>query len=648
MRRPVIDFSSKLPILTRLASVAALAAVLAAGGPRWGISSAADGSELPRRDSVTLTLLHVNDHHSHLVERAYALNLTNAAGATEAVTLPGAGFARVVTAFRELSAGRDNVIRIHAGDALTGSLYFNHAGEAGEADAAMMNRVCFDSFTLGNHEFDKGDTALANFIRRLHADPCGTPVISANVVFGAESALNPARAPGDVQPYTIVERGGQRIGIVGITIAGKTRNSSNPDPGTAFLDETETAQRAIDELRAQGVNKIVLATHVGRALDREMIARLRGVGVVIGGDSHTLMGPPAMDAAGVGSPAAPYPERLTNADGNPVCMGQAWEYGKVVGEMTVTFDADGVVTACSGTPHVLVSDTFDAAVPEADRAAYRAAIARHDFLRVTAPDAATLEALKPFQARVRDFEHTVVAVAGEELCMRRVPGGTGSGDYARSSAACNARGEVSARGGDIQQLVAQANLDIANRFHGGADISLVTGGGVREPLSGRITAADMLAALPFDDILDRLEITGAEAMSMIEDGLDATFRVPGGTTGAYPYTGGMRFDVDASQPRGSRAGNFEVFDRATGHWEPLDPARTYRLFVRQFHAAGGDGYHTLARVPQERREDIGVLDAHAFQAYIDIVEERDAGLPVLRKLDSALYSTKSFVAPATL
>ena len=57
----------------------------------------------------------------------------------------------------------------------------------------------------------------------------------------------------NIQPYTIVEREGEQIGIIDIDIAGKTKNSSNTDDDTEFLDETTTAQTNIHALRAMGV-----------------------------------------------------------------------------------------------------------------------------------------------------------------------------------------------------------------------------------------------------------------------------------------------------------------------------------------------------------------------------------------------------------
>ncbi len=431
---------------------------------------------------MELTILHINDHHSNLDSKKKDLKLKNAAGARVAVNADTGGFPRVTGAINALAAQSANVLKLHAGDATTGTLYFNRAGEPGEADAAMMNTVCFDAMTLGNHEFDKGDSGLKRFIELLHAGACQTPVLSANVTFAAGSALNPSRAPGMVKPAVVLKRDGQDIGLVGLTIAAKTQQSSSPDAGTLFSDETVAAQQQIDALRAQGVNKIVVMSHIGYGYDKQVIAQLSGVDVVVGGDSHTLLGPAAMADYGVGSPAGAYPTVLQDKDGKRVCLVQAWEYSQVVGELKVNFDANGDVTACAGTPHVLMDGPLKVAgvAPSAaDEAAIQADIQASGFLRMQAPDAQATAVLQPFKAKVDQFSRSLVASVPQELCSRRVPGGPGSRDYSRSSAACNTLGSVSLRGGDIQQLVAQAYLDVANASYGGADISLQSGGGVR-------------------------------------------------------------------------------------------------------------------------------------------------------------------------
>ncbi len=625
-----------------LFATCALAGVLAACG-------GSNEDETPPAQPLELTILHINDHHSNLDAKNKTLQLqTAASGVPVAVVTESAGFPRVTAAFEALAAKSANVLKLHAGDATTGTLYFNRAGADGEADAALMNTVCFDAFTLGNHEFDKGDSGLKAFIDRLHAGTCKTPVLSANVNFAATSALARANADGTVNKSIIVKRGGQDIGLIGLTIAGKTKASSSPDAGTTFDDEAVAAQREIDALRAKGVNKIILMSHIGYEYDKTVAAKLSGVDVVVGGDSHTLLGPDSLKTYGVGTPAGAYPTQITDKDGKKVCVVQAWEYSQVVGELKVSFDAKGDVTACSGTPHVLIGDSFTIAGTAAtaeQKTAILADVARSGFLSVTAPSTTATAVLKPFKDRIATYSLTNVATVPTELCSRRVPGGAGTVDYGRSSAACNALGEVATRGGDIQQLVAQAYLDVANASYGGADITLQSGGGVRVPLQGTITAARVIEVLPFGNMLFRLDITGTEAKAMIEDGLQAVYG-PGGTTGPYPYSGGLRYDVDARQAFGSRARNLEVWDRATSAWVALDPARTYRLFVLSFNATGGDGYKTLATVPASRRLDIGVLDADVFQAWIDRqAKDPVSGLPLLTKLPADKYSTKSYVQP---
>lgn len=594
---------------------------------------------------MELTILHINDHHSNLDSKKKDFKLKNAAGATVTVNADAGGFARVTGAIKALSAASPNVLKLHAGDATTGTLYFNRAGDPGEADAAMMNTVCFDAMTLGNHEFDKGDSGLKRFIDLLHKGACQTPVLSANVTFGANSALNPSRAPGLVKPSIVLQRDGQSIGLVGLTIANKTQQSSSPDPGTVFGDETAAAQQQIDALRAQGVNKIIVMSHIGYDYDKQIIPNLSGVDVVVGGDSHTLLGPAGMAGYGVGSPAGAYPTEVKNKDGKRVCLVQAWEYSQVVGELKVSFDANGDVTACAGTPHVLMGSAYKiggAAVSPADQAAIAADIKASGFLYPQEPDAGALAVLQPFKAKVNTFSASQVAKVPQELCSRRVPGGPGSRDYSRSGVDCNTLGSVSLRGGDIQQLVAQAYLEVGNASYGGADISLQSGGGVRVPLKGTVTAANVIEVVPFGNMLWRLNVTGAEVKSMLEDGMQAVYG-PGGSTGPYPYTGGLRFDVNAAQPQGSRVSNIEVYDAATSSWGPLNASRTYKLFVLSFNATGGDGYKTLANVPAARRQDIGVLDADVLQAYIDKQAKDPAtGLPVLNLLPISQYSTKSY------
>ncbi len=627
------------------AVMSAMTLIAGCGGDNGSDDETPPATEPPAQARpLELTILHINDHHSTLDGKDRTLTLKNAAGADTEVTVSAAGMPRVKAAIDQLAAASPNVLKLHAGDAQTGTLYFNRAGAPGEADAALMNTVCFDAMAVGNHEFDKGDDGLKRFVDFLHADACKTPVLSANIAFGASS---PLQGTDLVKPAVVVERDAQKIGIVGLTIASKTKESSSPNADTTFSDEAVAAQAQIDALRANGVNKIILLSHIGYGYDQEVIAKLSGVDVVVGGDSHTLLGPDAMKTMAVGTPGGAYPTRLADKDGKQVCLVQAWEYSQVVGELKVSFDANGDVTNCAGTPHVLIDSDYRVkpdkdlvAATDADRAAFKAAVAASGFLREQAPDASALSVLQPFKEKIDIFSKTNVAQVPMELCFRRIPGPTPASNAA--SPACESEGNVALHGGDIQQLVAQAYLDVANAEYGGADMTLQSGGGVRRALNGTVTAADVIAVVPFGNMLWRLDLTAAEVKSMIEDGLDATYK-PGGKDGPYPYAAGVRWDVTASNAKGNRASNVQYLDQATATWLPLDNARTYRLFVLSFNATGGDGYTTLANVPAERRSDIGVLDADVFQAYIDMqAKDAGTGLPVLNRIASDRYSTHNW------
>ncbi|MFN3610932.1 bifunctional metallophosphatase/5'-nucleotidase [Tepidimonas sp.] len=587
-----------------------------------GCLGSSDGAPLE------LTILHVNDHHSRLDAETLTLRLKNAAGTREAVTVDLGGFARVAGAIEALRSSQPHVLTLHAGDAITGDLYYTLT--EGRADATLMNTVCFDALTLGNHEFDNGDAGAAKFIDELAKGSCRPAVLSANLKPRSGSPLT-----GKVRASTIVQRGGQPIGIVGLTVAAKTRDSSRPDAGTTFEDEASAAQREIDALRAQGVNKIVLLTHLGYQADQQLAARLSGVDVIVGGDSHTLIGPASLADVGL-TPSGPYPTGARNKDGEPVCIVQAWQYAYAVGELRIRFDSSGVVNECAGQPHILVSDNVRRTSPalgEVDRAAMVSDLRAQPGLRVQAPLAKAEQVLAPLAAEKMAFGQTKAGTATEELCLRRVPGT--KRDVTRSALGdvCNKSERVNAHGGDAQQLVAQAFLEQGQRF-GGADIALQNAGGVRVDIApGDITVGRIYTLLPFKNTLVRLRMTGSQVKAALEDGIGFVLAAAG-NTGAYPYAAGLRFEVDLNQPAGQRVSNLQWRNPA-GNWVPLDLNATYRVITNDFMAGGGDGYATLKAITGANREDTFLDYADSFLQY---VRGRDS----VARLPLELYSTQRF------
>lgn len=558
----------------------------------------------PTLAPVTLQIAHINDHHSQLEPVANAELMLG--GQPTRVSL--GGFARVTAAMREIETTSPNLLKLHAGDAITGTLYYTFFN--GQADARLMNTVCFDAFTLGNHEFDDGDEALKGFLTELAQGDCKTPVLSANVQPQRGTPID-----GMVQPYTVRTVGGVQVGIVGLTISDKTAQSSRPLRTTQFLPEVAAAQSAIDRLKRQGVRHIVLLTHQGHGRDVAMAAQLTDVDVIIGGDSHSLLG--HFDAVGVKA-AGPYPTVSKNRDGDPVCVGQAWEYTKALGLMNVSFDAQGRVTQCGGQAQLLLGDDFArkaadgrwVAMPDAERAALAQSLKAVPAVRVQAPDAQAAQLLASYTTQVNAQRQLQVGALRESLCLVRVPG---EGTNRSASVPGCEQANTLARGSDAAQAVADAFLAASRR----ADMALQNAGGVRIAMpAGPITMNTAISMLPFTNTLVELSMTGAEIKAALEDAASNHLDNKS-SDGSHPYAAGLRWNLDMRQPKGQRFSALEAKDRSTGTWAPLDPQRTYVVVTNDFIASGKDGYTTLGKVSESgRMVNTYVLYTQSFVDYL--------------------------------
>ena len=591
-------------------------------------------------EAVTLTILHMNDHHSHLEEDGFdydvsGLPLTETkedGSAIKEVEVTYGGFPRLTSLFNELEAESYNTaLRLYSGDAITGTIFYTLFG--GEADAALMNEICFDAFALGRHDFADGDAGVADFLDFLNSSSCVTPALAANVVPGPDSAI----AEGYIQPYTVVTtEEGERIGIIGIVVAGKIKSSSNPDEDTEFLDEIETTQAAADELTAMGINKIILMSHIQYANDLELAAAVTGVDVIVGGDSHTLLGDNTLTDLGF-TVGGDYPTLVTNPDGNTVCVVQAWEHAHLLGRLDVTFDSNGEVEDCQGEPILPIADTFvyeyndDEArvLGSADALTVMDSLVAEDEVRGAMEDATASALLEGFASQADGLRQTVIGSVAEDLCLERYPG-------EGRSTACDAS-ETYSRGGDIPNIVAKAFMTITPT----ADIAIQNAGGVRTDVkSGDFTIDNAYTLLPFFNGLVTLEMTGAEIVTVLEDALSNTLDDEG-SSGSYPYASGLRFDVDASQAEGSRVSNVEVNSRVAGDWTAIDTSAVYTVVTNDFIASGGDGYDTFGSI-FGAGNFVDAFTEYA-QGMVEYIEQLTANGEALMKLPEDEYSTKSYI-----
>jgi len=517
----------------------------------------------------TLDIVHVNDTHSNLEPVGLRLDCPGDSTSFNIASGSAAAIAQGVESIREEGG---NVLFLHAGDLVQGTLFYTVYD--GRADAAVYNDIMPDAMVTGNHEFDRGSQGL-----RFLLDLVEFPVICANLDLSGDSLL-----AGLVQPFVIIEKGGESIGIVGV-VTEELASVSSPSAETVVLPAAETVQSVIDRLTESGIDKIVVLSHMGYENDLELAMALSGADVIVGGHSHTLLG----DFTSVGlESSGGYPAVLQGADGGTVLVVQAWSYTRVLGHLQVEFDG-GEIVSYAGMPRILAGEHLfggEDPIPEC-------LIAEHS-VEVTPGDQFVQGLVDTYGEVIAEYEQEAAATAPEDLPNQRVPGGT------------------LPQGSMIAPLVCDAMLWKANQLGSGADIALQNAGGVRIDIpAGEITVGTVYRLLPFANTLAVLDVTGTELRQTLEGALTAIFD-QGLSDGAFPYVAGLEYHANRNGVSGQRITSMVLVTEDGTKYE-LHPDSIYRLVTNAFVARGGDGYGLLAGKPFT---DTGFTDSEVFLEYI--------------------------------
>ena len=451
-----------------------------------------------------LTILHTNDQHSH----------------HDPVRGNG-GAARELTVVNMIREETDNVLLLDAGDRFTGTLF--HTFYRGEDNAQVMNLLGYDAMAVGNHEFDDGPATLANFIGLVDF-----PVVSANI-----DASNDPDLAGLIEPWVILEVGGEQIGIIGLTTPGTVYMSSPGENVTFDEDLVGVLEDAVAALEEQGVNKIILLSHCGYEVDLDLAASVDGIDIIVGGHTHTLLSNLYSRAEG------PYPTMVDSPSGDPVAVVQAGQYNIYLGRLDARFDENGVLTRARGDVILLVP--------------------------YIAPDPDMSDLLDELRAPLEEMAARVVGETEVEL----------------SNETCRAEECV------LGNLIADAI-----REETGVQVALQNGGGIRATIpAGEVTYGQILEVLPFGNTVSTFELSGEDLLAALENGVSRVGADSG--TGRFLQVSGLRFSWDGSQEPGSRIVSAEVWNEETGEWEPVDPEAIYTVACNDFMRRGGDEYYML-------------------------------------------------------
>lgn len=428
-----------------------------------GCGSEGEGERTAGR--FRLTVLHNNDGESHLLS-------------------PGAGledfggvarFAAVVKKLREEAqtdaAASGGVVMLSSGDNFLASAEFDASMKRGVPffDSVALHLIGYDAIGIGNHEFDLGPDVLVQFIEGVQ----DTPFVSANLDFTNQRALRSLARQGRVTAKTVLDVGGERIGVVGATTP-RLAYISRPLNVAVRSDLRDIIQAEIDELEAQGIDKIILLSHLQSiSEDLELAAELRGLDVMVAGGGNELLANEGdrLLPDDSGTVYGPYPMFGVDGDGKKVPVVTTNGDYRYVGRLVVDFDEKGNVVEIdgkSGPVRVAGGDHPDAVAPLAEVEA-----------QVTQPVARALASLKE-----RIVASTEVSLDGRRSAVRSRE--TNEGDLIADAVLAKAKAAAPARRVPL------------------ADVALVNGGSIRNNsvLSpGPISEWETFDILPFPDVV---------------------------------------------------------------------------------------------------------------------------------------------------
>lgn len=497
------------------------------------------------KQDFSLTIMHTNDTHAHLDS-----------------------VAKRVTAINEIRKDNPSNVLLDAGDVFSGTLYFNEF--KGQADLEFMNMMGYDAATFGNHEFDLGSSAeghqaLVDFIKDANF-----PFVSANVDFSKDDKFkglfsdlvssNPEK--GQIYTGIIKEVDGQKVGIFGLTTA-ETKDISSPG-SIEFNNYIAEAQKAVKAFKGQNVDKIIALTHIGYddspVYDNDQILAktVKGIDVIVGGHTHTKL-----------DHVVTVDTDNDNNEKAPTVIVQTGQYGENLGNLSVTFDKKGEVTA---------SEQHLVNVAE------------------KAENPAAAEKLKQYKDRIAEISNEETGVVAEE-------------ELTNPRASATSTESVRANETALGDYITDGMLAKAKTLNNKVVLALQNGGGIRSSINaGPITVGEVIAVLPFGNTLATVDISGADLRAALEHGVKDSPKESGG----FLHIAGGKYTFDSSKPAGSRIVSFQI--KQGDDYVDVKDDQTYTIATNAFTAKGGDGFATFEKAYADGRvQDLGLSDWENFE-----------------------------------
>ncbi|CAD6243389.1 GSCOCG00013054001-RA-CDS [Cotesia congregata] len=573
----------------------------------------------PVKQEWKLHIVHTNDMHSSRFEETSALSTRCMPKDRESGHCYG-GFARLATLVRKAKNSSTPTLFLNAGDTYQGSVYYTV--HKWKIVAKFLNLLMPDAISLGNHEFDDGPEGLVPFVNAAEF-----PIVTSNIDLTEEPEL--AAATNLINNSTILEVDGKRVGIIGY-LTPETKVISSPGK-VVFLDEVQSIRREVEKLRAKNVTIIIALGHSGFDIDKKIAAEVDGVDLVIGGHTNTFLytgRKPDLEA-----PEGLYPTEVIQKNGRKVYVVQAYAYTKYLGNLSVTFDADGEVTNIIGNPILVTNDIEQASD--------------------------IIQELELWKKETENFTRMEVGFSkvlldGNDKNCRR-------GECNLGNVVVDAMVEYNAR----EYAGLEGWTDAAVAIHNSGSVRTSINKSPDAPVCNLILVSynnffDIIAVLPFNNAVGKIQVTGKIIIDMLEHSVHTL--EPNDTSnlsGRFLHFSGLQVVYNLFKPRGSRVVRNSVLIRCSKcripQYYKLQEDETYTVLITDFIYHGGDGYDMLDKLTWE---PLGVTTDQILVDYIKRrspihagVEWRISFIELSENLSGSahrIYTQKMLILPIVL
>lgn len=255
-----------------------------------------------------VTLLHVNDTHSHLA--AWGPKDASLDG-----TLGGLPKAAAIVAAERLSDPQ--ALFVHAGDVMNGDLFFNEY--LGVPELQLLKSIGLDALILGNRDFQFGPNLLTGVFAAAWPTGGGVPILGTNLQIPAGHALGAW-----VTPTLIKDVNGVKVGFLGLTHPKGALAKPKP---VVILDPAAVAPAGVTALRAAGAKIVVCVTHFGMDRARQLAQAVPGIDVIVNAHDNAVL---------------EQPEAIARPGGGTTLIVSAGNYYRFVGRLRLSVDGDQV------------------------------------------------------------------------------------------------------------------------------------------------------------------------------------------------------------------------------------------------------------------------------------------------------------------